>query len=94
MLCATEELAGGIKRLYGDTFHAMLPAATGKLIVRTRKYLECWTPDELNLGNRSHTVKIRQRHLMNMERESTIVLHSLERGCIMLPFLMNGSRST
>lgn len=70
----------GKKRLYGEKFHAMIPVATGKLIGKIRKYVEYWTPDELNRGVQSDTFGVRQRHLINMERESTIGINSEERG--------------
>lgn len=46
-------VGGGKRRICGENIYAMMPVATGQLIGRIIKYVDYWTPDEPNLGDRS-----------------------------------------
>lgn len=63
--------------------------ATGKRIGTRKKYVEICKFDALNLGNLSETTKVFQLHLMNMKKDSTLVLHS-DKGGIYYVTVLNG----
>lgn len=80
LVSVREERGGRRQKLYSDTFHNMLMTSASQLVGTLRAYVEYWHPEELQIPPEADSLETREKAVLEMVREATLVVKSIEMG--------------
>lgn len=76
----SDQRGGARQKMYADKFHSMLQLSIAQLIGTVRQFVEYWHPEELKIPEQGGDVAIREKAVLEMERDATLVLKSRDTG--------------